>query len=225
MQRRPHNQQTADRKRAAHRGNSKTVPIGKGEHGRIRTTNRALDAQRFSSVRIPRKAEVATANERTLAPELRAGEAGRKALAGQQRQQAETRAAKASQRPSSRFAATVGSSFDNTAAATAAAAASNAAAGTTSSAEQSGFDPIPHDSTFVVLESSVNWPPKPLSAAQLALLGSGGLDQYDRRDDELVAKKQRMRAVAGEISHPRGVAPRNVKLSLDDDSDNDAAVA
>uniref|UniRef100_A0A7S1M5M6 Uncharacterized protein n=1 Tax=Neobodo designis TaxID=312471 RepID=A0A7S1M5M6_NEODS len=214
-------QRRRDKQRAAKRGGaSGAVPIGKGSHGRIRTTNRALEARQFSTVRVPRSAEVKTANERGLAPELRAGEAGRKALADQQRSKAQSKAEKL-QRDTKR-AATATSTFEGIDASapigadTTTKRAGAAAAGTSGS---HGFDPIPGDATFTIVENSRYWPPKPLDKATLAKAGAGAMDQFDRRDDEAAAKRAKVKAAAGEIRHPRGRQPKNAKVTFDDDEE------
>jgi hypothetical protein len=216
-------QKRRDKERSAKRGgNSGAVPIGKGSHGRIRTTNKAMEARQFSTVRVPRSAEVKTANERGLAPELRAGEAGRKALADQQRSKAMTRAAKegegtARKQHTSSFE---GMGGDMGAGADTTTKRRNHGQGTgVVAAPAPAFDPIPSDATFTIVENSTYWPPAPLSAAMLALAGAGAMDPFDRRDDEAVAKRQKIKAAAGEVRHPRGRAPTNTKVSFDDEDD------
>jgi hypothetical protein len=206
-------QKRRDKAREGRRGGSSAVPIGKGSHGRIRTTNRALESRQFATVRMPRRSEVS--GSRTLAPELRAGEAGRKAVAMSQRSKLEKKMATAAK---GGVAATDGDATKKRVGPSTTPTFENV---TAAAAESLKFDPIPNDPTFLEIHDSKLWPPPPLDAATLALAGAGGLDQYDRRDDEAAARKQRVKAMAGEVSHPRGRVPKNAKQTFEDSDDPD----
>ena len=160
-----------DRARGDHshaRSNPSKPNAGK-EGNRIRTTNKALDAQRFSSVKVPRSAEVQPS--KTLAPELRAGAGGRAAEAQSRKSQD-----LAGKKPAE------------------------------------AFDPIPNDGTFIVVEESKYWPPPAMSPEQLKACG---MDLFDRREDEHIAKRDRLKA-AGELRHPKGRGSTNSKVTFSD---------
>lgn len=141
---------------------------------RVRPTNKSLESQRFSTVRMPAKSEVAN------------------------------------------HAASIHSVDKPTA----------------ETGTSMAFDPIPQDGMFLVVEQSSYWPPPPLesflgsSAAGgggegAALLSVDGMDMYDRRADDAVAKQEKMKIAkqikkAGELSHPRGKATGNAKVHFDD---------
>jgi hypothetical protein len=92
-----------------------------------------------------------------------------------------------------------------------------------------GFDPIPNDGMFVVVQDSQFWPPPPLEELMRSLNESGqshnmpaendGMDMYDRRADDAAAKAAKMKVVKaiGEVSHPRGKVSKNVKVLFDND--------
>lgn len=81
------------------------------------------------------------------------------------------------------------------------------------SAAGGGFDPIPQDVVFVVVQQSAYWPPPSLAELRekTGISASEELDLYDRREEEAVAKKEKTEQMKkkGELQHPRGKAPKN----------------
>jgi hypothetical protein len=178
--------------------------------GRIRMTNKAIDSQRFSTVKPPRKNEVGSsvvgAAPRTLAPALRAGEKGRVAFAQQQQQQQRAKEETVTKR------ATPDPTFDS--------ADGGRSERKNAPSSSTAFDPIPNDPTFIIIADSQYWPPPPIDPATLQR--DCGLDQYNRLGDEATAKASKLRLIGGDLNHPRGRPPKNSKKTFDDDDDDDA---
>jgi hypothetical protein len=181
--------------------------------GRAAKTNRAKEAKRFSTISMPKRAEVKTSNYRPLAPELRAGFSS-SAVAAVQSGQNTSKAA---------------TTFDNI-------------GGASSAASNAPFDPIPNDGMFDIVAHSRYWPPKIAGArggAAAAASESGAaassssrdfdastLDQSDRMEDEKLKRKEVQRTLKeqrkqnpGELFHPRGKASVSSKIKFDSDSD------
>jgi hypothetical protein len=182
-------------------------------------TNRAQEAKRFSTITMPRRAEVKTANERGLAPDMRARPPAQYVAQMQEKQRTANAAAVA---------------------AVAARQSQQSQTGKTSlpfdpspAAATRGFDPIPNDGMFdIVPPEASHWPPPSLTeifGSEDAARAAENLDQYDRTAEdsaaaaaaEQVAKKVAAKRVAGELRHPRGKAPVNAKVKLGGDSDSD----
>lgn len=84
-----------------------------------------------------------------------------------------------------------------------------------------GFDPIVSDATFSIVASSSYWPPPTLEALQKSSgveVKGDGFDDYDRRDEEAAARKEKASEMKkkGELQHPRGKQRKNVVEKLDD---------
>ncbi|CUG88406.1 Hypothetical protein, putative [Bodo saltans] len=141
---------------------------------RVRPTNKSIESQRFTTVKLPRSSEVV----------------------------AQSRIHELEQR--------------------------------TATTPAGGFDPIPNDGMFLIVEESQYWPPPPLDdlmrsfneanggqshTSTVAL--ADGMDMYDRRADDAAAKSAKLKVVKaiGEVSHPRGKAAKNVKVQFNDNDD------
>jgi len=78
---------------------------------------------------------------------------------------------------------------------------------------------------FVIVQNSSYWPPPTLAELQrssgVELADGDGFDQYDRRDDDQQAKRERTAVVKGELNHPRGKARANTITKLEDSSNDD----
>jgi len=91
----------------------------------------------------------------------------------------------------------------------------------TNAAETAGadFDPIPNDGMFVIVENSSYWPPPPLASIRPTtedVDAGDGMDLYDRRKDDRVAKA-RATKLKGELNHPRGKPKANSKVVFSED--------
>ncbi|AIN96918.1 hypothetical protein LPMP_160440 [Leishmania panamensis] len=85
------------------------------------------------------------------------------------------------------------------------------------------FDPIVSDPMFTIVAKSKYWPP-PLLEELHAKTGhdhGDGFDSYDRREDDRQARKERVRAIKGEVNHPRGKPRQNTIVKLSDGSSSD----
>lgn len=173
------------------------------DQGRASKTNRAQDAKRFSTIKFPKKAEVKTANQRALAPELRAGGPSAAELASRQA---------IMKKPTTTITENDSQQQQQ------------------ASSSSAPFDPIPQDPVFFLVENSKYWPPPPLKNAnkngEEDASGMGLMDQFDRQDDEKQKRKhaeklakQQKKENPGELVHPRGKAAVNLKVKLDSDSD------
>lgn len=87
----------------------------------------------------------------------------------------------------------------------------------------SSFDPIVNDPMFSIVANSKYWPPPSLEElhAKTGHDHGDGFDNYDRREDDKQARKERTKVIKGEINHPRGKPRQNKIVKLSDSSDSD----